>query len=274
MARQNISTGSSANDGTGDTLRSAATKINANFTEIYDFLGTPGDSSTLASSVRFEDSAVLFEGLTADANETRLYVENPSADRSVVIPNASGNIVLDTHTQTLTNKTLTSPTINTAKVGTSLNDTNGNELFKVTATGSAVNEFTVANGASSNGPTLSATGGGSNLNIFLTTKGQGAVQISKAAFTSVTMTANGDAADTATYIICNKSTALAVGLNDGTTTGEYRIFTNKGAGTATVTPDNFAGGTSFALAQNEGVTCVWDGSNWFLVGNQSVMTIA
>ena len=159
MARQNISTGSSANDGTGDTLRSAATKINSNFTEIYDFLGTPGDSSTLASSVRFEDSAVLFEGLTADANETRLYVENPSADRSVVIPNASGNIVLDTHTQTLTNKTLTSPTLNTAKVGTSLNDTNGNELFKVTATGSAVNEFTIANGASSNGPTLSATGG-------------------------------------------------------------------------------------------------------------------
>ena len=274
MARQNISTGSSANDGTGDTLRSAATKINANFTEIYDFLGTPGDSSTLASSVRFEDSAVLFEGLTADANETRLYVENPSADRSVIIPNASGNVVLDTHTQTLTNKTLTSPTINTAKVGTSLNDTNGNELFKVTATGSAVNEFTVANGASSNGPTLSATGGGSNLNIFLTTKGQGSVQLSKAAFTSVVISANGDASDTATYIICNKSTALAVGLNDGTTTGEYKIFTNKGTGVATVTPDNFAGGTSFALAQNEGVTCVWDGNNWFLVGNQSVMTIA
>ena len=53
MTRQNISTGTSANDGTGDTLRSAATKINANFTEIYDFLGTPGDSSTLASTVRF-----------------------------------------------------------------------------------------------------------------------------------------------------------------------------------------------------------------------------
>lgn len=274
MTRQNISTGTSANDGTGDTLRSAATKINANFTEIYDFLGTPGDSSTLASTVRFEDSAVVFEGLTADANETRLYVENPSADRDVVIPNSSGNIVLDTHTQTLTNKTLTTPTLNTAKIGTSINDTNGNELFKVTATGSAVNEFTVANGASTTGPTLSATGGGTNLNIFLTTKGQGSVQLSKAAFASVTITANGDASDTATYIICNKSTALAVGLNDGTTTGEYKIFTNKGAGTATVTPDNFAGGTSFALAQNEGVTCVWDGSNWFLVGNQSVMTIA
>ena len=35
MAYQSISLGSSANDGTGDSLRSAGTKINANFTEIY-----------------------------------------------------------------------------------------------------------------------------------------------------------------------------------------------------------------------------------------------
>ena len=34
MTRQNISIGSAANDGTGDTLRQAGTKINANFVEI------------------------------------------------------------------------------------------------------------------------------------------------------------------------------------------------------------------------------------------------
>ena len=33
MTRQNINIGSAANDGTGDTLRTAATKINSNFTE-------------------------------------------------------------------------------------------------------------------------------------------------------------------------------------------------------------------------------------------------
>jgi len=269
MTRQTISTGSSANDGTGDTLRSAGTKINANFVELYNFLGAEGDSSTLASRVKFQDSAVVFEGFSADAHETRVSVIDPTGDRAINFPNASGIVVVDTDTQTLTNKTLTSP-----KVGTAIADTNGNELIKVTATGSAVNEFTIANGASTTGPTLSATGGGSNLNIFLTTKGTGSVQVSKAAYTSATITADGDAVDTATYIICNKGSALAVGLNDGTTVGEYRIFTNKGAGVATVTPDNFAGGASFALAQNEGCTCVWDGSNWFLVGNQSAMTIA
>ena len=58
MARQNISTGTNANDGTGDTLRSAGTKINANFAEVYAFLGG-GDSSNLSSQITLEDSAVV-----------------------------------------------------------------------------------------------------------------------------------------------------------------------------------------------------------------------
>ena len=49
MTRQNINIGSSANDGTGDTLRTAGTKINANFKEIYTQLG--GDSSVLSTLV-------------------------------------------------------------------------------------------------------------------------------------------------------------------------------------------------------------------------------
>ena len=35
MAQQNINLGSVANDGTGDNLRAAGTKVNANFTELY-----------------------------------------------------------------------------------------------------------------------------------------------------------------------------------------------------------------------------------------------
>ena len=74
--------------------------------------------------------------------------------------------------------------------------------------------------------------------------------------------------------LTDKGSALAVSLADGSVVGEFKIFTNKGAGVATVTPSNFAAGTSFALAQNEGAQCVWDGANWFLVGNQSVTTVA
>ena len=42
----------------------------------------------------------------------------------------------------------------------------------------------------------------------------------------------------------------------------------------TVTPSNFAQGTSFALAQFDGCTCIWDGTNWYLVGNQGEITLA
>ena len=309
MTRQNIGIGSSANDGNGDTLRQAGTKINSNFTEVYSLLG--GGTDTLSTQITLENDAVTFEGATPNAFETRLKATDPTKDNIVTLPDSTGVVTLNntiqtltnktltepiistisntgtltlptstdtlvgkTTTDTLTNKTLTSPIINTAKIGTSLNDVNGNELIKVTATGSAVNELTIANGASTTGPTLSATGTGSNLNIIMSPKGTGAVEVNKAAYTSAEITADGDASDTATYIICNKSSGLAVGLNDGTTVGEFRIFTNKGSGLATVTPDNFAGGASFALAQNEGCTCVWDGTNWFLVGNQSAMAIA
>jgi hypothetical protein len=43
MTRQNLSRGTSANDGTGDTLRDAALKINQNFVELYQFLGADSD---------------------------------------------------------------------------------------------------------------------------------------------------------------------------------------------------------------------------------------
>ena len=42
MAQQTISLGTTANDGTGDTLRDAGGKINANFSELYASLGGSG----------------------------------------------------------------------------------------------------------------------------------------------------------------------------------------------------------------------------------------
>ena len=86
----------------------------------------------------------------------------------------SGDVTL-TGTQTLTNKTLTSP-----KIGTSILDTSGNELVLLTATGSAVNEFTLANAATGNGPTLSATGE-TNVDININPKGSGVLKSGTAA---------------------------------------------------------------------------------------------
>ena len=84
---------------------------------------------------------------------------------TLVLPNT---VVTTTGTQTLTNKTLTAP-----KIGTSILDTNGLELALLTATSSAVNEITLANAATNNGPRISATGGDSNVDLDLLAKGTG-----------------------------------------------------------------------------------------------------
>ena len=81
------------------------------------------------------------------------------------------NEVTLTGTETLTNKTLTSP-----KIGTNILDTNGNELLNLTATGSAVNEITLANAASGGAPSLTASGE-TNVSLNLVPKGTGQVQI-------------------------------------------------------------------------------------------------
>lgn len=57
----------------------------------------------------------------------------------------------------------------------SINDENGNEQVKFATTGSAVNEFTVTNAASSGHPALSVTGGDTNIDMTLTPKGTGRV---------------------------------------------------------------------------------------------------
>jgi hypothetical protein len=54
-------------------------------------------------------------------------------------------------------------------------DDNGLEKLKFTETASAVNEFTIANAATGNGPTLSATGGDTNIDVNITPKGTGEV---------------------------------------------------------------------------------------------------
>jgi len=95
----------------------------------------------------------------------------------------TGDVTL-TGTQTLTNKTLTTPII-----GTSILDTNSNELFKLTATSSAQNEFTVANGASGAGPTISSTGSSdTNIDINITPAGTGVVAIAGSMNPSVSST--------------------------------------------------------------------------------------
>jgi hypothetical protein len=60
-------------------------------------------------------SSISFEGATADDYETTLEVADPTADRTITLPNATGTVTLNDATQTLSNKTI-SYTNNTVTV--------------------------------------------------------------------------------------------------------------------------------------------------------------
>ena len=62
------------------------------------------------------------------------------------------------------------------QVTTSIDDSNGNEIIKTPATSSAVNEITITNAATGNGPDISATGDDTNIDLTLTAKGTGVVK--------------------------------------------------------------------------------------------------
>ena len=133
------------------------------YTVQFKYVSGSGDSLTFSATDKGDK--LIF----ASANDGT----NPDI---VTLSFGSGDVTL-TGTQTLTNKTLTSPAI-----GTSILDTNSNELFKLTATSSAVNELTYANAATGNKPTFTASGGDTNIGVSIQPKGSGTVTIDALTF--------------------------------------------------------------------------------------------
>ena len=196
MAYQSIGIGTTADDGTGDSLRIGADKVNDNFSEIYTLLGTGSaltsglsatasvvtlgsavlttptisgavsgtqtsatittltnttlnsttvnagtatlaagsltDSSgaidfgnenltttgTLASgaittsaNLTINSSAIVFEGASADAHETTVTVTDPTADRTITIPNITGTVVTTGDTNSVTGTMIAADTV-------------------------------------------------------------------------------------------------------------------------------------------------------------------
>ena len=141
-------------------------------TETFYFIknSTSGAYTVQLKAVSGSGATVTFG--TTDKGYKLLYLDGVATNTGVIeIPLATAGTVTETGTQTLTNKTLTSP-----KIGTSILDTNGNELALLTATSSAVNEVTLANAATGGAPTITASGE-TNVGITLAAKGTGVIQL-------------------------------------------------------------------------------------------------
>ena len=132
----------------GDTLNKLRFEFNGSAEDIGEITGITGASGIIASATDvveaitalntdlttistdnhiFSGGSIIFEGATDDSFETTLAVTDPTADRTITLPNATGTVSLTDATETLTNKTLTAPTVtsgvfNTAVSGTAVKD--------------------------------------------------------------------------------------------------------------------------------------------------------
>lgn len=119
------------------------------------------------------------------------------------------------------------------RITTGINDANGNESILLTATGSAVNEITVANAATGNNPVISATGGDTNVGINLTSKGTGGLIATNASASGLIVGPNGTT-NPALQVITNVSSqanGLAItptASGSGVTLGVISPNTNEG----------------------------------------------
>jgi len=125
-------------------------------------------------------------------------------------------------------------------------DVNGNhigdgtlELLKFTETGSAVNEFTIANAAAGAGPTLSASGTETNVDINITPKGTGDVVLAgdtaKVGDSGAAATLTSNGAGTLT-VTTGGTTDLILSTNNGTASGTVTI-TDAANGAITLAPN-------------------------------------
>ena len=318
MARQNINTGTTANDGTGDSLRQAGNKINQNFQELYTMLG---DSDVISPYLIIDSDAIIFNGDSINVHKTHLKVVDPTQTNVITFPDSSGTVSLTGSTQTLTNKsldsaelkfpsikdndsshnyeivpgaltanqklfmpaltdsdsfvfaktaqtltnkTLDSATANNIKVN-QIVDNNGATITNYSTVGSAVNHIDISNEATSNNPSVYASGADTNVTLELGGKGNGGVELhSRMIAGNETLTSGGAVSKDKPLTIFNSGSGIAVTLADGDHIGEIKYFVNKGAGTATLTPVNLASGTTVAWTQHDAGFMIWTGTSWHL----------
>ena len=96
--------------GTATSITGTQTLANKTFTSPAINAGTLSGAFTgtmdITGTVLSGASPLVFEGASADAYETTLAVENPAADRTVSLPNATDTLIGKATTDTLTNKSI------------------------------------------------------------------------------------------------------------------------------------------------------------------------
>jgi hypothetical protein len=102
----------------------------------------------MTGDLQMNNANIVFEGATADANETTLTVTDPTADRTITFPDTTGTVVTTGDTGTVTSAMIANSTIVDADISGSaeiavskLADGNARQVLQTAADGTTV-EFT------------------------------------------------------------------------------------------------------------------------------------
>jgi len=262
MAKQTINIGSTANDGTGSTLRVGGDIINDNFNEIYTAFG---DGSTLTAPLTAAGTATLTnKTIDLDANT----LTGTLAEFNTALQGDS--FVSLTGSETLTNKTLTSPEINT-----------------ITRTGDFTLDVSGDISLDSDGATIAFKDGGTIFGAVINNSGElqlrsGASLGTAMSFSGANTTANGNLTVTGTLTVNGTTTTVnstnttlddnLLELNSGATSNanDTGIIMERGStGDNAIiawdeSADKFVVGTTTATASDTGNLSIATGT---LVGN-------
>jgi len=255
MAQQNINIGTNANDGTGDPLRTAFNKINANFSELY------GDTAE-ANDIKDDSTPQL--GGDLDVNGQKIITAR-SNEQIVLDPAGTGTVELNANTNVTGNLTASGNITATGNIFANGNINLGNasgdqtkvvgvfEADQLQIDGTTLTS-TVTNGAVTiqgngtggvnvadvtiNDNTISASS--SNANLQLSGSGTGAVTIGPVKISGNTISSDdsakvtiAEALDVTGALKSNTSLALATGATVTGILDEDNMATNSATQLAT-----------------------------------------
>ena len=177
MARINLNTGSNANDGTGDTLRSAMENVNTMFTELYDsplFSGNITVSGNNISANRSNDDLVLSASGTGSVTAAKIIVDSNISieDNEITTTQTNSDLVLSasgTGSVVIAKADINSGNIDGTVIG-------ANSAVAGTFTTVTVNDSMAIDGVTIADNTISTNA--SNANLELTGNGSGTVSLS------------------------------------------------------------------------------------------------
>lgn len=109
MSIETIGVGTAANDGTGDTLRAAFQKVNANFTELAADVSVSDRLIELVSGESFELTAINYDSVGVVSTATVKWSDGSAGTFTTTAKNATFTNQIDAFTITHTNsgKTVT-----------------------------------------------------------------------------------------------------------------------------------------------------------------------